>query len=270
MLPMSKRSNIPAGRRPLAGASPVGAASAHSADATNVVAFTALSEAQWEEIRSIRDDWPEGTDWRGEIEQLGRDYWEARAARAMWVKKLQGKDPPTQRGKVHGAWKLMCQSREALAGLLKDGLLDDDSLDPDLKSWEEKLLEKWLSDYDVWVGPFSGKSNPIQARLEWELMRLWKRSGGKLSYSRRKESGRRAHTGRGATARDDGQDYADAERPGTPYALLVDFLTLTLNAILGKALKPSGIAKVIDRHRGRRQRHDPWLMFSMHHRITEM
>ncbi|MEH2563506.1 hypothetical protein V1289_003133 [Bradyrhizobium sp. AZCC 2289] len=267
---MPKRGNISAGRRLPPGASPVGAARAHSANATNVVAFTALSEAQWETIRPTRTKWPNGTDWRREIDRIGRDCWEARAARAMWVKKLQGKNPPTQRKKIHKAWKLKCQSREALAGLLKDGLLDDDSLDPDLKSWEEKLLEEWLSDYDVWVRPFAGESDPIQARLEWELMRLWKRSGGKLGYSRKKESGRRAHTSRGAAARDDGQDYADAERPGTPYAPLVNFLTLTLNAILGKALKPSGIAKVIDRHRGRRQRHDPFLMYAMHVRINDL
>jgi len=33
--------------------------------------------------------------------------------------------------------------------------------------------------------PLAGQSNPIQADLEWLLMRLWRRSGGKLSYSRR-------------------------------------------------------------------------------------
>jgi hypothetical protein len=267
VLPMPKRGNISAGRRLPPEASPVGAARAHSANATNVVA--ALSEAQWEEIRSIRDDWPEGTDWRGEIEQLGRDLWKARATREMWVKKLQGKKPSTQREKIHKAWISTQQSQGALAQLLDDGLLDDDFPHPDLKSPEQRL-EAWLSDYDVWVRPFAGKSDPIQAELEWRLIDLWRRSGGKLSYSRRKESGRRAHPGRGAAARDDGQDYADAERPNTPYALLVDFLKLTLNAILGKALKPSGIAKVIDRHRGRRQRHDPFLMYSMHARINDL
>ena len=269
MLPMSKRGNISAGRRPPPGPSPVGAARAHTADATSVVTFTALSEAQWEAIRSTRNNW-KGIDLPREIERIGRDYRNARATREMWVKRLQGKQPPKQQKRIYSAWVLMCQSREALAGLLKAGLLDDDSLDPDLKSWAEHLLEEWLSDYDLWVRPFAGKSNPIQARLEWELMSLWKRSGGKLRYSRKKESGRRAHTGRGAAARDDGQGYADAERPGTPCGPLVDFLTLTLNAILGKALKPSGIAKVIDRHRGRRQRHDPWLMFAMPHQITEI
>jgi hypothetical protein len=54
---------------------------------------------------------------------------------------------------------------------------------------------------------------------------------------------------------------------GTPYAPLVNFLTLTLNAILGKALKPSGVAKLIDRHRGRRQSHNPYLMSAMHMHI---
>ena len=167
---MSKRGNISAGRRPPPGPSPVGAARAHTADATSVVTFTALSEAQWEAIRSTRNNW-KGIDLPREIERIGRDYRNARATREMWVKRLQGKQPPKQQKRIDSAWVLMCQSREALAGLLKAGLLDDDSLDPDLKSWAEHLLEEWLSDYDLWVRPFAGKSNPIQARLEWKLMK---------------------------------------------------------------------------------------------------
>jgi hypothetical protein len=57
------------------------------------------------------------------------------------------------------------------------------------------------------------------------LMSVWIEAGGKLDYSRKKDD------------------------PGTPYGPLVDFLVLTLEAVLGKTYQPSGIAKMIDRHR---------------------
>jgi hypothetical protein len=232
-------------------------------------AFTALSEEHWQAIRSIRDDWLVGIDLRGEIERIGRRYWEAQTTREMWVKRLHGKQPAEQRKKIYKALVSIRQSQKMLAALADDGLLDNDFPHPDLDSPDYRL-EAWLSDYDIWVKPFAGKSNPIQAELEWRLIHLWKMSGGKPGYSRKKEKGRssrRAHTGRGATARDNRQDHADAERPNTPYGPLVDFLKLTLSAILGKALKPSGVAKVIDGHRGRRQRHNPFLMYPMDLRI---
>jgi hypothetical protein len=262
---MPKRDNISAGRRPAPGASPVGAGRGHSAGATSVVTFTALSEAQWQAILLTRKKWPEGTDWRREIEQIGRDYWERLTTRKMWVKKLQGKQPAKQRKKIEQALVSIRQSQKALAELVNDGLLDDDFPHPDFNLPEQRL-EAWFSDYDVWVRPFVGKSDPIKAQLELQLTDLWKRSGGELSYSRKKEKGppgRRVHTGRGAAARDDQQDHADAERPNTPYAPLVDFLKLTLSAILDKALRPSGIAKLIDRNRG-----SPWRMYARRARIA--
>jgi hypothetical protein len=249
---MTERDNASTGQRPSAGAS----------------TFTVLSEEQWQAIRSIRN-WPDGHDWRREIEEIGRNYWEAQTTRQMWVKRLHGKQPAEQRKKIYKALVSIRQSRNTLAALADDGLLDNDFPHPDLDSPDYRL-EAWLSDYDIWVKPFAGKSNPIQAELERRLIQLWKRSRGKLAYSRKKEKGRssrRAHTGRGATARDDQQDHADAERPNTPCGPLVDFLKLTLSAILGKALQPSGVAKVIDGHRGRRQRDNPFLMFAMDLRI---
>jgi hypothetical protein len=202
------------------------------------VTFAALSEEQWQAIRSIRDDWLVGTDWRREIERIGRDYWEAQATREKWRKKLQGKNPAKQREKIRKVWISMRQSQKALAELAGNGLLDDDFPHPNLKSPEQRL-GAWLSDYDLWVRPFAGQNNPIQSELEWRLMDLWKRSGGKLRWSRKKD---------------------DA---GTPYAPLIDFLTLTLNAILGKALKPSGVAKLIDRNRGGGRKDTPYLMYAM-------
>jgi hypothetical protein len=204
--------------------------------------FTAFTEAQWEAIRSTRENWPEGVDWRREIERIGQEYWEIRASRKMWVNKLRGKQSVKQREKIRKASMLMRQSQKVLAELADNGLLDDDFPHPDLKSPEQRL-EAWLSDYDLWVGLFAGQSNPIQADMESMLMHLWRRSGGKLSYSRKKDD------------------------PGTPYGPLVDFLTHTLNAILGKAPKPSGVAKLIDRYRGQKNAHVPSLMFAMRTRI---
>jgi hypothetical protein len=202
------------------------------------VTFTALSEEQWQAIRSTRKNLREGIDWRGEIERIGRDCWEAQATREKWRKKLQGKNPAKQREKIRKVWISMCQLQKVVAELADNGLLDDDFPHPDLKSSEQRL-EAWLSDYDLWVRRFAGQSNPIQLELERRLMDLWKSSGGKLRWSRKKD---------------------DA---GTPYAPLVDFLTLTLDAILGKALKPSGVAKLIDRHRG-----NPYLIYVKHARIA--
>jgi len=198
--------------------------------------FTALSKEQWQAIRSTRKNWPEDIDWRRAIERIGQDYWELRALKEMW---LRGKQPAKQREKIRKAWKLMRQLQKVLAELADDGLFGDDFPPPNI-NWPEHQVKEWLSDYNFWVRPFAGQSNPIQSELEWRLMNLWKRSGGKLRWSRKKND------------------------PGTPYGPLVDFLTHTLNAILGKARKPSGVAKLIDRHRG--QKVHTYLMFAMHTR----
>src|SRR6516164_5276943 len=201
--------------------------------------FTALSEEQWQAIRSTRKNWPEDVDWRREIERIGQDIWELQALKEMWVNKLRGKQPAKQREKIRKAWILMRQLEKILAELADDGLFGDDFPPPNL-NWPEHRIKEWLSDYNFLVRPFAGQSNPIQSELEWRLMKLWERSGGKLRYSRRKDD------------------------PGTPYGPLIDFLTLTLNAILGKTLKPSGVARLIDRHRG--QKVHTYLMFAMHTR----
>ncbi|WOH51916.1 hypothetical protein [Bradyrhizobium sp. sBnM-33] len=219
--------------------------------------FTALSNAQWEAIRSTRTNWPNGIDYRREIERIGQDYWDAQAAREIWVKRLQGKQPAKQREKIHKAWISSQQLRTALAALGNDGLLDDDFPYPDLESPENRL-EAWLSEYDLWVRPFAGKSNPIQAELEWRLLALWKKAGGKLVFTREQEPGMRRPTKPVRRL---------LREPGTPYGPLIDFLTHTLHAILGRSLTPSGIAGIIDRHRGRRPPHDPFLMYAMRVRI---
>ena len=211
---------------------------AHSAGAESVVTlFTALSDTEWEAIRSTREDWPEGVDLRREIERIGQDYWEMRALKKMWVDELRGKQPAKQRKKIRKAEKSMHRLQKNLAELADDGLLGDDFRPPNL-NWPR--VKEWLSDYNFWVRPFAGQSDPIQSELAWRLINLWKRSGGKVRWSRKKDAA------------------------GTPYGPLVDFLTHTVNAITGKAPKPSGIARLIDRHRGQKVR--TYLMFAMHTR----
>jgi hypothetical protein len=216
-------------QEPAPTASPIGAKRDPAAETANGVAFSSLSEAEWQAILSSRKDWPSSFDLRSEIELIGRSYWKAENIRAIWVKRLPGKQPAKQRRKIERALLLMRQARGATAELLKDGLFDDGSFGPDGISRQEHLLEDWLSDYDVWVRPFAGKSNPIQTDLEAELMRLWTRSGGKLRYKRLKDD------------------------VGTPDGPLISFLMLSIKTILGRAPGPSGIAKMIDRHRGRPQ-----------------
>jgi hypothetical protein len=243
VLPMSKRrKKISAGRPRPRRTSSVGGRRGHSAASTRSVPFTALSEAQWEAIRATRNDWPEGVDWRKAIERLGRAYWDAEAFRKTWVKKLQGKRPAIQRKKILTALKSTQQSQKAVARLMDDGLLDDDFPYPDLDTPAYRL-NQWLSDYDVWVQPFAGQSNPIKAELEWRLMGLWKKAGGKLAFSRKKDD------------------------PGTPYSSLVNFLSLTLHAIMGREPAPSGIARMIERHRGKRGSYSPFKGLGMHFRI---
>ena len=216
-------------KAPAPTASPIGAKPVAVAETASAMAFTSLSEAEWQAILSSRKDWPGGIGLRSEIELIGRSYWKAENIRAMWVGRLPAKQSAKQRKKIEKALLLMRQARGTMAELLKDGVLDDGSFDPDGMSRQEHLLEDWLSDYDVWVRPFAGKSNPIQTDMEAELIRLWTRSGGKLRYKRLKD---------------------DA---GTPGGQLIAFLRLSIQAILGTAPGPSGIAKMIDRHRARPQ-----------------
>jgi hypothetical protein len=231
---MPNRDNASTGRRPSPGASPVRAGRPHSAGAKSVVIFTALSDTQWEAIRSTRENWPEDVDWRRAIERIGQDYWELRASKEMWVNGLRGKQLAKQREKIRKAGTLMRRLQKVLAELADE--LGDDFLPSNLNLPEPQVKE-WLSEYNFWVRPFAGQSDPIQSELERRLMNLWKRSGEKLRWSRKKDN------------------------PGTPYGPLVDFLTHTLYAILGKALKPSGVAKLIDRHRG--QKVHTYLMVAM-------
>ncbi len=108
---------------------------------------------------------------------------------------------------------------------MADSSLDEADLpDPGLKLREQRA-EVWLYHYGDHVSSFSNQRDPIQDGLEWELMSIWIEAGGELSFSRKKDDST------------------------TPYRPLVNFLTLTLEAIIGKTYQPSGIADIIENHR---------------------
>jgi hypothetical protein len=217
---MPKSDKPSAGRRPPPGASPIGAGVAHSGDATSVVTFSALSEAQWQAVHSTQN-WPDGSDWRSMIEQAGRQVWEARAEREVWLEKIRGKPAAERKKKVEEVLRLTRQLQKAWA----DSSLDEADLpDPGLKLREQRA-EVWLYHYGDHVSSFSNQRDPIQDGLEWELMSIWIEAGGELSFSRKKDDST------------------------TPYRPLVNFLTLTLEAIIGKKYQPSGIADIIENHR---------------------
>lgn len=229
---MPKGDSAPTGRRPSPAASQD--APGRATGPTSVVTFTALSEEQWQAIRSTRN-WPVGRDWRSMIDKCAQTFWEAQRKRRMWVNKLRGKQPAREKDRVNGALLLTQRLQRAWEKLADDGLLDEGSLpDPGLKL-REQLLRAWLSDYESWVTQFVGKSDPIQEHLEWQLMSLWMEAGGELNYSRKKD---------------------DA---GTPYGSLIDYLALAFEAVLGKTYQPSGIARMIERHRP--QINHAWEMF---------
>lgn len=255
---MLKRSKKAVNRRQSTEVSPAHGWPIQSADARSAFKFTALSDAQWGPIHATRAKWPTGIDFRREIDRIGQDYWDAQAAREMWVRKLEGKKAAEQRKTIERALKSTQQLRATMAELSGTGLLDNDFPYPDLESVEHRL-QAWLSDYDVWIRPFEGMSNPIQAELESRLLDLWKKAGGRLAFTREPEPARRPIK----------PVRRQLREPGTPYGPLVDFLTLALHAILGRSFTPAGIAGVIERHRGQKPPHDPFLMYAMRFRITD-
>jgi hypothetical protein len=215
---MPKRGGISAGRRPAP--APVGIRRDQSGGAASAPRFTALSDAQWQAVRSTLD-WPDGTDWRGRIDQTGRHFCEARAEREAWLKTFRAEKPAVVKEKVDRALR---STRDLQKAWADSGLDETDLPDPGLKLRQQRA-EEWLNNYDIWVTPYAGKKNPMQNQLEWALISIWVEAGGNLRFSRKKD---------------------DAT---TPYRPLVAFLTVTLEAILGRTYAPSNIASMISKHR---------------------
>lgn len=87
------------------------------------------------------------------------------------------------------------------------------SPDPNLEE-QDRRLQSWLDRYELIAGPaFRGRKDPIRFWLEIKLLACWiSLLEGDLSFSRKLD--------------------------GTPFGPLVEFLTLTLQAILGAAPGP--------------------------------
>ncbi len=182
--------------------------------------FERFSEETWQALCAVRDDWPDCVDWwkfRRETEDQGRAYWKMHEARRKFGL------PSEMRKRLK---TVQGQLRKLQAGM--KSLPDHVShRAPDL-SPVEQWLQDWLLLYEsleerMSFG-FSGRSDYYRDMLcEWLSIEWVTTLGGELSFSR--------------------------DQNETPYGPLIDFLSITLKAILGKAPGPSGIAKIIDQYR---------------------
>jgi hypothetical protein len=188
--------------------------------ATGKARFETFSDQQWQDLRSVRKDWPDGVDWVGfrwELEGQGQIYWKQHECRKKFG---IPSEIPRRLKTVEGQLGKLQAGIKSLPDHVKFGAPD---LSP-VKEW----LHASLSLYETLVGPmslgFSGRSDYSRDMLcEW-LMTEWVNTlGGDLSFSR--------------------------DQHETPYGPLIEFLSITLKAILGKAPGPSGLAKIIDQYR---------------------
>ncbi|WP_157100165.1 hypothetical protein [Rhodoplanes sp. Z2-YC6860] len=201
------------------------------------VAFEQLTNEQWNAIYSI-GGWPEGTDWRRKINELGQAYREAQATRDKWVRDLRGVRPAKAKQEVRAALDLTRKAHKMLSALDAAGRLGDHFPHADIDT-QVYRLKCWLRGYDLWIGNFAGKADPIKAELEFGLIALWKESGREPRFDRR--------------------NY----HPYTPYGALIDFLKLALSAIVGETAKQSGIAKIVERIRKHPSDRNAFILFAM-------
>jgi hypothetical protein len=187
---------------------------------TSNLKFERFSDEEWQALRSVRDDWPPGVDWwkfRRDTESQGWAYWKMHEGRRKFGL------PSEMRKRLK---TVQGQLRKLQAGIssLPDHV---NHRAPDL-SPVEQWLQDWLLLYEsleerMSFG-FSGRSDYYRDVLCKFLLIEWANTlGGELSFSR--------------------------DQFETPYGPLIDFLSIILTAILGRAPGPSGIAKMIDQYR---------------------
>lgn len=195
------------------------AAPAESARATSAT-FETFTEDQWQAICSTCNDRPDDIDWpevRRRIELAGWAFWEYHRLR------LQSGQPVVVRKRLEIVQRRSRELQEALSALPDN--IRSKAPHPDLTT-----LDNWLwallTTYGVLAGRgFAKNSDAYRVELYDSLLECWEGMiGGELSFSRRPD--------------DD-----------TPYGRLIDFLTLTVGAILGRAPGPHGLAKIIDQYR---------------------
>jgi hypothetical protein len=168
----------------------------------------------------VRDDWPDGVDWwefRRRAEGQGWTYWHMHEGK----KKFGG--PSAIRKRLKAAERHLRKMQAELQSLPDHVTHSAPDLAP---------MDQWLQDalpfYEIlearFADGFAGRSDYYRDMLiEWFLIEWETTLGGELSYSRRLD--------------------------GTPYGPLIDFLSIVLTAILGRAPGRSGLAKIIDQYR---------------------
>lgn len=182
--------------------------------AAEVKNFETFTDEEWDCIRAVLPTQEEPND-RSEIEIIGAAFWDMRRSRS------QHGSPAKLRKRLE---ILQRQSRDLQEGLkaLPDRLRAS-APHPDLTE-----LDRWLwallMTFGVLAGPpFSKNRDLYRDWLYDALLERWEALGGELSFSRRLDN--------------------------TPYGPLIDFLMMTVKAIVGKAPGASGMAKIIEQHR---------------------
>jgi hypothetical protein len=176
--------------------------------------FEQFTDQQWEAIRLLlpREEKPSD---RGDIELTGRVFWIMRKQRLAL-------GPPLKVFKqLEALQRKSYELQDALKAL-------PDKLRPLAPDLDLAKLDNWLwalfIAFGSLAGPaFSRNRDAYRDRLYYGLLGHWEKLGGSFSFSRKPD--------------------------GLPYGPLIDFLTLTMKAIAGKAPGPSGIAKIIDQYR---------------------
>ncbi|MCK1356585.1 MULTISPECIES: hypothetical protein [unclassified Bradyrhizobium] len=179
--------------------------------------FNALTDEQWNAILAVRPDWPRGIDWEGfrkAFEVQGQLYWEQHEGRRrLGTPSIILKHLKT----LHQTFSKAQTEMKRLPDHVKHSA-------PDLernKQWTQDQIAFYEAIMEPMSLGFSGRSDYYRDMLcEWLMIEWITTLGGELTYSRKFD--------------------------GDPYGPLIEFLRLSLKAILGKAPGTSGIAKIID------------------------
>jgi hypothetical protein len=176
--------------------------------------FEQFTDEEWEAIRLLlpREEKPSD---RGDIELTGRVFWYMRESR------LQCGPPLKVFKQLEALQRKSYELQDALKAL-------PDTLRPLAPNLDLAKLDNWLWALFIAFGGLAGPSfsRNRDAYRDWLyklLLGHWEELGGSFSFSRKLD--------------------------GSPYGPLINFLTLTMRAIAGKAPGPSGIAKIIERYR---------------------
>jgi hypothetical protein len=197
--------------------SPAMAVDANSDGTACMMTFKAFTEEQWQAIRSVRDDWYDDIDWseaRQDIEGMGCAFFIMRAQRTQLGSPV----------KIRNSLRTLLQQTRTLQAGLNELPAPFRGSDAGLDALDRRL-ESYLLVYDYSGGEaFRGRRDPYRIWLEDGLLKYWTdRLDGDLSFSRTLDN--------------------------KPHGPLIEFLTLTLQAITGSAPGPDRIAKIIDQYR---------------------